>query len=67
MSSQPGSELRLADLPLRPELVGEVPYGAPQLDVSVALNVKLSRSRVLLLLRKRSVENSSEARHATCH
>ena len=39
MSSQPGSELRLADLPLRPELVGEVPYGAPQLDVSVALNV----------------------------
>jgi histidinol-phosphate aminotransferase len=29
----------LADLPLRPELAGEVPYGAPQLDVPVCLNV----------------------------
>ncbi|WP_432557821.1 histidinol-phosphate transaminase [Granulicoccus sp. GXG6511] len=29
----------LADLPLRPELVGEEPYGAPQLDVPVLLNV----------------------------
>ncbi|MGI8665473.1 MAG: histidinol-phosphate transaminase [Jatrophihabitans sp.] len=29
----------LADLPLRPELVGEQPYGAPQLDVPVQLNV----------------------------
>ena len=29
----------LDELPLRPELVGEVPYGAPQLDVSYALNV----------------------------
>ena len=29
----------LADLPLRPELVGEQPYGAPQLDVPYALNV----------------------------
>ena len=28
-----------ATLPLRPELVGEVPYGAPQLDVAVQLNV----------------------------
>ncbi len=26
-------------LPLRPELIGEVPYGAPQLDVAVQLNV----------------------------
>jgi histidinol-phosphate aminotransferase len=26
-------------LPLRPELVGQVPYGAPQLDVPVQLNV----------------------------
>ncbi|MBA8795166.1 histidinol-phosphate aminotransferase [Friedmanniella endophytica] len=30
---------RLADLPLRPELAGEEPYGAPQLDVPVCLNV----------------------------
>ncbi len=29
----------LADLPLRSELVGQVPYGAPQLDVPVCLNV----------------------------
>ncbi|WP_460768658.1 histidinol-phosphate transaminase [Mariniluteicoccus flavus] len=31
--------ITLADLPLRPELVGEEPYGAPQLDVPVRLNV----------------------------
>lgn len=30
---------RLVDLPLRPELVGEEPYGAPQLDVPYRLNV----------------------------
>jgi histidinol-phosphate aminotransferase len=29
----------LDELPLRPELVGETPYGAPQLDVAVCLNV----------------------------
>jgi len=29
----------LDQLPLRPELIGEVPYGAPQLDVAVRLNV----------------------------
>ena len=29
----------LDELPLRPELVGEQPYGAPQLDVPVCLNV----------------------------
>lgn len=33
------ADITLADLPLRPELVGEVPYGAPQLDVPVKLNV----------------------------
>lgn len=32
-------EVSLAELPLRPELVGEEPYGAPQLDVPVCLNV----------------------------
>ncbi|SDB85183.1 histidinol phosphate aminotransferase apoenzyme [Raineyella antarctica] len=31
--------ITLADLPLRPELVGQEPYGAPQLDVPVCLNV----------------------------
>lgn len=29
----------LAELPLRPELIGQEPYGAPQLDVPVRLNV----------------------------
>ncbi len=32
-------DITLAELPLRPELVGEEPYGAPQLDVPVCLNV----------------------------
>jgi histidinol-phosphate aminotransferase len=32
-------EVTLAELPLRPELVGEEPYGAPQLEVPVRLNV----------------------------
>ncbi|HOC12428.1 MAG TPA: histidinol-phosphate transaminase [Propionicimonas sp.] len=32
-------DANLGELPLRPELVGEEPYGAPQLDVPVRLNV----------------------------
>ena len=32
-------EAALEELPLRPELVGQQPYGAPQLDVPVRLNV----------------------------
>lgn len=32
-------EIGLADLPLRDELRGQTPYGAPQLDVPVQLNV----------------------------
>jgi histidinol-phosphate aminotransferase len=35
-SARPGGP---ADLPLRPELRGQVPYGAPQLDVAHRLNV----------------------------
>ena len=35
----PGPDITLADLPLRAELVGDEPYGAPQLDVPVCLNV----------------------------
>lgn len=31
--------ITLDDLPLRADLVGEEPYGAPQLDVPVVLNV----------------------------
>ncbi|MCL2316100.1 MAG: histidinol-phosphate transaminase [Actinomycetia bacterium] len=36
---RPADRVHLADLPLRPELAGEEPYGAPQLDVPVRLNV----------------------------
>jgi histidinol-phosphate aminotransferase len=32
------SELRRPVLPVRPELIGKTPYGAPQLDVAVRLN-----------------------------
>lgn len=34
----PGSRVTLADLPLRADLRGKSPYGAPQLDVPVRLN-----------------------------
>ncbi len=36
--SAPGSGVALSDLPLRPELVGASPYGAPQPEVVVRLN-----------------------------
>ncbi len=36
---QRGQGITLDDLPIRDELRGELPYGAPQLDVPVALNV----------------------------
>ncbi len=38
-SAQGTAAPALSDLPIRPELAGEVPYGAPQLDVPVCLNV----------------------------
>ena len=36
--SEPAARRPRWQLPLRPELVGQVPYGAPQLDVAVRLN-----------------------------
>jgi len=36
----------LSDLPLRADLVGRTPYGAPQLNVSVALNVNENTHRI---------------------
>ena len=33
-----GVDVTLADLPLRADLVGKSPYGAPQLDVPVRAN-----------------------------
>ncbi|MER7081985.1 histidinol phosphate aminotransferase apoenzyme [Saccharopolyspora kobensis] len=38
MSDVLGADIALADLPLREDLRGRSPYGAPQLDVSVRLN-----------------------------
>lgn len=38
MSDAIGGEVALSDLPLREDLRGRSPYGAPQLDVSVRLN-----------------------------
>ena len=37
---------QLSDLPLRADLVGRTPYGAPQLNVSVALNVNENSHRI---------------------
>ncbi len=34
----PGAAVRLHDLPLREDLVGRSPYGAPQLEVPVQVN-----------------------------
>ena len=39
MTSTPVDAQADTRLPLRPELAGEEPYGAPQLDVPVLLNV----------------------------
>lgn len=36
--SRPGAQISLADLPLRDDLRGKSPYGAPQLEVPVRLN-----------------------------
>ncbi|SIS20260.1 histidinol-phosphate transaminase [Williamsia sterculiae] len=38
MTAAPGARVSLADLPLRDNLRGKNPYGAPQLDVPVQLN-----------------------------
>lgn len=38
MTTPIGGSARLADLPLRDDLVGRSPYGAPQLDVAVQVN-----------------------------
>ncbi|HEX4706053.1 MAG TPA: histidinol-phosphate transaminase [Pseudonocardiaceae bacterium] len=38
MAEPIGADVRIADLPLRADLVGRSPYGAPQLDLSYLLN-----------------------------
>ena len=38
MTATPGGQITLNELPLRDNLRGKSPYGAPQLDVPVQLN-----------------------------
>ncbi|TMR88117.1 histidinol-phosphate transaminase, partial [Nonomuraea basaltis] len=38
MASAHGDRVNLDDLPIRDDLKGKTPYGAPQIDVPVRLN-----------------------------
>ena len=62
----PGSKVTLADLPLRADLRGKSPYGAPQLDVPVRLNTNENPhppSRALIDDVARSVEAAAADLH----
>ncbi|WP_328355807.1 histidinol-phosphate transaminase [Mycobacterium sp. NBC_00419] len=62
----PGSKVTLADLPLRDDLRGKSPYGAPQLDVPVRLNTNENPhppSRALIDDVARSVEAAAADLH----
>ncbi|MCI4676009.1 histidinol-phosphate transaminase [Candidatus Mycolicibacterium alkanivorans] len=62
----PGSKVTLADLPLRDDLRGKSPYGAPQLDVPVRLNTNENPhppSRALIDDVARSVEEAAADLH----
>lgn len=54
------NELALTDLPLRPELVGQTPYGAPQLDVRVRLNTNENPYPPSSRVRKQMVEAAEQ-------
>ncbi|TDO16988.1 histidinol phosphate aminotransferase [Mycobacterium sp. BK086] len=62
----PGAQVSLADLPLRDDLRGKSPYGAPQLDVPVRLNTNENPhppSRALVEDVTRSVEAAAADLH----
>lgn len=62
----PGSKVTLADLPLRDDLRGKSPYGAPQLEVPVRLNTNENPhppSRALVEDVARSVEAAAADLH----
>ena len=62
----PGARITLADLPLRADLRGKSPYGAPQLDVPVRLNTNENPhppSRALIDDVARSVEAAAADLH----
>lgn len=52
---------RLEDLPLRDDLKGQQPYGAPQLDVPVSLNVNENTHRVPLEVAEDIIERLAKA------
>ncbi len=52
---------RLEDLPLRDDLVGQQPYGAPQLDVPVSLNVNENTHRVPLEVAEDIIQRLAKA------
>lgn len=54
-------EISLSQLPLRPELVGQLPYGAPQMDVPVRLNVNENPYPPSPKVRKQMAEAVEEA------
>ena len=53
--------VRLEDLPLRDDLKGQQPYGAPQLEVPVSLNVNENTHRVPLEVAEDIIERLAKA------
>lgn len=51
----------LEDLPIRPDLVGQVPYGAPQVDVPIKLNVNENTHGIPESVALKIVENTARA------
>ncbi|MDG2497013.1 MAG: histidinol-phosphate transaminase [Aquiluna sp.] len=51
----------LENLPLRPDLAGQVPYGAPQIDVPIRLNVNENTHGISEQVALRIVERIAEA------
>ena len=51
----------LDDLPIRPDLVGQLPYGAPQIDVPIRLNVNENTFGIPEEVALRIVQRTAEA------
>ena len=51
----------LDDLPIRPDLVGLLPYGAPQIDVPIRLNVNENTFGIPEEVALRIVQRTAEA------
>ncbi|MDR1355565.1 MAG: histidinol-phosphate transaminase [Propionibacteriaceae bacterium] len=57
------NEITLAELPLREELLGQRPYGAPQPDVAVRLNTNENPYALSLKVRSQMIDAVSELAH----